>query len=409
VKRWTLLSVLALLTLPARTLLAEFADGPLGAGCEHDEDCDAGLRCISASSHELNEQGPARGLCTASCSGSGDCEPWRNEGFPSPVCTIVEGAGFCSEFCYVGLGYLTKCHGREDMACIPSGQPSDFATAGLCLPICTSDSQCGERYCNHATGMCQDQRPLGDPLGSSCDPMASTETCAGLCDGPAGAASCTEPCVIGGPVGCGWSGKGQPLVFCELSNASVDDGGLCRQQCNCDRDCTGNNSLCEPTGASFGNIGRCKPAPSAKGHVPDCPVQAKFSACVYGELRACRGSAGCLGTATCLEDESGYSACQCVTRSDGSADGGASQAGGAAPEPSEPSPEGRPPPDAGCSFVVAESTNGAAARWSLLLLSLLTASTTRRARRGLVVLLANARIHRPAIRRAARNRPPHRL
>jgi len=54
------------------------------------------------------------------------------------------------------------------------------------------------------------------------------------------------------------------------------------------------------------------PAALAKDHISDCPVMGEAGECIDGDVQACNGVGNCLGTATCLEDKSGYGKCECV-------------------------------------------------------------------------------------------------
>jgi hypothetical protein len=395
-----LFALLSGLVLPVPAAGQGVVDGLLGSSCDSDPDCTAGLSCVTASSNVLGGRGVARGVCTAGCNTDADCAPWQLLFQLVPVCADVQGTKICLEFCPVGatFTFLDKCHRREDLGCQKiDGRPFLYAQPqGGCTPLCSSDSQCGGRYCNRALGLCQDEPTLGDPVGSSCDPEASAPTCAGFCDagqvGSAGAggqtntATCSELCVVGGPVGCGWSGEGVPRSACKTPDRgtvhpSLAEGDLsrCSQLCNCDADCSAKSSVCEPGGGSYHAVGTCVPAALAKDHISDCPVMGELGECVDGDVQACNGVGDCLGTATCLDDKSGYGKCECVDPGlaqggegpGGAAAGGAGgadslagaeslggSAGGVADrDGTRPSPSGKTP-EPGCSCSVPPVTSG---------------------------------------------------
>lgn len=394
--------------LPATAAAQTVMDGALGAPCDAVTDCMAGLTCIQASSKALGGRGPAGGLCTASCSEDSDCAVWAVPGFPvQPACESVGGSLLCLEGCLNGVeDSPPQCHQRGDFACQKSGRPPPplaSETPGECIPLCGFDAQCGARHCNPALGLCQDEAITGDPIGASCDPDASQPTCAGFCDPgaageggdgsssggeilpvevfPVGPPFCSQRCVVDGPIGCGWSGKGTPTASCSAvdSTHGPNDVGLCQQLCNCDADCLASGYVCVPGGEIYGAAGTCKPVSFAQSrHLPDCEAQTDFGACIYGDTRACKGAGNCLGSATCLDDKSGYGKCDCA---DAGAGGGADVAAGAAGESlagaesvggiaasaggvadvdgAQPNPSGKTPePGCSCSLVPVRSRFG---------------------------------------------------
>jgi MYXO-CTERM domain-containing protein len=382
----------ASLMLATTAAAQNILDGALGAACGADADCVQGLTCIRASSEALAGRGPARGLCTTSCTMDADCAAWGDPAFQTqPACESVAGALLCLEGCFFGMVNkpdYQRCHEREDFGCQESGRPAPpFAqfTPGECVPLCSSDSQCGGRHCSLALGLCQDQAVVGDPVGASCDPEAREPTCTGFCDGgaaggeggssPGVPAACSQRCVVNGPVGCGWSGEGTPTASCHGVEAGHGPGDVsqCAQLCNCDADCLASGYACEPGGGSYGAAGTCRPATTAKHHLPECPVKTDFGACIYGAVRACKGAGDCFGSATCLDDKSGYGQCECVDAEPaqgGQGNGGAAadagaenlagaqslggiaaSAGGVSDhDGTQPSPSGKTPePGCGCS------------------------------------------------------------
>lgn len=312
------------LLVPALAVDAAAADAgarpALGAPCEQDADCgDARLLCLTASSTELGGRGPAGGLCTAHCKTNSDCSGLD----PQASCLYFSDPtkSYCFEGCEQSADYQPgfdpkKCHGRPDVAC--NGAERGL-TAMTCLPICTGDAQCGTGLsCNGEQGLCQSDAISGDPVGSTCDPTVKPSTCQGYCSQYAnGASYCTAYCIFGETTGCGFSGSGQPGAAClsKMRNGgdSVGDLGLCQELCNCDSDCHATGFVCSPSAlaGSMGARGGCVPSDYVPASIPTCTPPSDLGACVYGLVRACHGTGGCLGAAECLPSRAGYGPCVC--------------------------------------------------------------------------------------------------
>ena len=396
-------------------------DGVLGSACESALDCMDGLSCVTPVGAEPGRPGPAHGICSTGCSSDQDCGPFWYGPFQAypPVCAELAGAALCLEPCPVGALFLDvdKCHGREEMACQPSGRgvAQDGFPLGVCTPQCTLDRQCGDRFCNAALGLCVDEPVTGDAVGAGCDAEALEPTCAGYCnpapstDGGAGGetftGACTQSCVVGGPIACGWSGKGTPSALCDDGGGTLvfGDLGQCVELCDCNSDCSAMGAVCAPLGSAYGHAGRCVPAGSSATQLSDCETPPEAGQCAFGAVRTCRGKGGCFGTAECLEDKSGYAACECVDESSGGtasggADGGArgeslnsaesqggiaANAGGVAgADGTQPNPSGKTPEPA-CSCSVPPVTSRF--RWLILVFAsgLFARSRQRRSSRRL--------------------------
>jgi hypothetical protein len=243
--------------------------GRLGAACTSDSDCED-LTCITASSQALGGEGPARGLCTASCADDIACSFFG----PKAVCvnfgSDASPAKYCAEGCSFGpMGSgpnPNKCHGREEMACAPllpsTGSPVDVVPA--CLPQCNADTDClaAGGFCNPRTGLCRASPSAGLPLGEECTYPAngSTDACIGRCtsitysvSGSFTEYTCSGGCTIGAQRSCGWAGPASgapaqglcmvtdPIVY-ERSGAG--DRGSCAQLCNCNSDCLHPEFVC---------------------------------------------------------------------------------------------------------------------------------------------------------------------
>src|SRR6185437_14779219 len=172
----------------------------IGQACASDSDCDdPSLTCLKDSDTVTTfGGGVAGGYCSRDCATDCDC--------PSTAhCLVQNGSGVCIEACDFGTPASTedpnKCHGREDVACIPLHSTAGLTGSG-CFPECGSDDQCPSgRVCHAATSIksafnvCTDQPGSGLPVGSACDLNATTDPCNGTCVQVAtGQGICTEPC-----------------------------------------------------------------------------------------------------------------------------------------------------------------------------------------------------------------------
>jgi hypothetical protein len=165
----------------------------------------------------------------------------------------------------------TKCQGRADFLC------ADFAATGdpsnpLCAPWCQSDSQCGTgAYCSQQTGLCVNTKPTGKPIGTACDPNATTDTCLGFClqTSPTTAAVVTGACadICSGGTSCLFTGS-KAGGFCARvpTGSSLLDVALCESVCNCDSDCPFPGDVCQAwlpadaqVAAQYGTAGFCFP------------------------------------------------------------------------------------------------------------------------------------------------------
>jgi hypothetical protein len=240
------------------------ASGLPAATCRDDGDCRKGLFCLASSSIAVRGEGPSAGLCVADCArDAGACDAIDER----TTCVVLDDAGTASvlddtAFCLPGckLGDPSpgddKCRGRSDLVCSESPAGSG---EGYCRPACRSDLDCGARRCNLRTGLCSDEAPSGDAIGSACDPEHSE--CAGGCiDHGSGWAECSGVCRLNSP-GCGQLvSSGPPYDFwCSLDPASASgdgDLGYCTRGCDCNDDCAREDAVCQPDSELEGATGR---------------------------------------------------------------------------------------------------------------------------------------------------------
>ena len=250
----------------------------LGLKCSTDAQCGTGFVCATASGSTIGSGGPQDGMCTLACQTSNDCEAVQ----PGAACfnfgTDSATKLYCLAACQQGgdaSALPTKCQGRDDFACIDL---RDAATSNVpdpfCLPLCTSDEKCGAGlFCNKGSGLCTKTKPTGDPVGTDCNPAATTDTCEGFCirttaDGVTPQkGTCTEFCA--GFFDCQYKGS-KPGGLCggPLSDTfGVLDLGYCLPSCNCTGDCTFPGDLCRKwvlpdessIATSLGTDGLCYP------------------------------------------------------------------------------------------------------------------------------------------------------
>lgn len=224
----------------------------LGAQCSSDSDCGSGLHCALATGNDFGFEGPSRGYCTLPCSSDSQCSVL----FPGSTCEDLGfGDWFCMRGCDPSSGSV-QCLNRYDEACVPWYAPDGGMTGHVCAPACVTDNDCSGRKCDPYTELCTDAPKTGDPVGTPCDPTASTNSCAGICIG----FSSTDPTVglctsicnyasVGVEGACGSDPQqGSPQTAACVNEVTYPDGtkaGLCDQLCNCDSDCDGADMVCE--------------------------------------------------------------------------------------------------------------------------------------------------------------------
>jgi hypothetical protein len=131
------------------------------------------------------------------------------------------------------------CEGRGDLACAaPATLDPSF-----CYPVCDSDADCGDRYCDLFSGLCSPFPPAGQAaIGAACS--ANHECTSGWCINLAGQRrACSGICIYNGAGGCGFSaGTSERGAAC--LNARAPDLppellqlGWCSQLCDEDEDC----------------------------------------------------------------------------------------------------------------------------------------------------------------------------
>lgn len=260
---------------------------PLGGRCVQNADCRPGLSCLTAGSNALAGGGPPGGLCTSLCVGDGDCTAFD----ANSICVqfgTSSTSWFCLQGCTVGSTSVAKCGGRTDMVCADLIDQAGNPTVPACQPQCASDLDCPGRRCDFRTGFCAD-RPAGTlPIGSSCDPSASTDSCDGFCrnfydTGPVDPryGVCLGVCSLNlDGSGCGVDATSAPPFDTQClgpSTAAAGDSGLCFQLCNCNGDCRNTAFICRPwadteSAAATGRAGYCRGPVDDQGLlVPDLP------------------------------------------------------------------------------------------------------------------------------------------
>ncbi len=177
-----------------------------GQPCQADGDC-LGGKCMAEAGY-----GMPGGLCTRTCSGSGDCASgfdcftWNatNEQVCIPLCPSGSSSDCRS-------GYL--CAGTSDF---------------FCAPDCTTDSQCPDTgTCNPWSGLCE-ALGTGATDGAACS--AGTDCESGICITQAPDGYCTSICSLAAQ-DCPGDG-----VCVNYANGA-GDMGYCFDGCSQDTDC----------------------------------------------------------------------------------------------------------------------------------------------------------------------------
>ncbi len=182
---------------------SDVAPGALGAGCSADDDCVAGLLCITF---------VGEGTCTRACTETCDLPGWTCKGAPGQSGTVLSvchppgsnlctpcsadaqcGAGYCLTFSD-GLRCTRPCdearpcpNGYECRDTLPAGRPEAPPTR-QCQPV-SGACDCGPAQADEVRP-CERANEHGRCLGlEQCDPAAgwlpctATEPRAELCDG----------------------------------------------------------------------------------------------------------------------------------------------------------------------------------------------------------------------------------
>jgi hypothetical protein len=134
--------------------------------CAKNEDCGPGSRCEVATGACV--AGPAPGTVGGPCTGPTDCAGLGAQAFCAPATSGFPG-GYCSAACEnatcVAPGLCVPSSATESNCLAPCDVPADcrsgytclaFQSTGVCLPKCTSDTDCRdpEPVCDLSTGYC---------------------------------------------------------------------------------------------------------------------------------------------------------------------------------------------------------------------------------------------------------------
>lgn len=261
-------------------------EGPtplVGRACSEDVQCGSGLRCYPSDANDFFGAGPAGGYCSLPCTQNTECTGVD----PQSQCE----SGLCLRTCRSmdpTSVRENKCLTRRDVVCQSEAYLgvtpfSGLRQAGLCMPQCGSDEDCGARFCDLARGLCVTTRPAGAPVGAECE--VNSDCLGGSCvnaDGSGLNRLCTGPCVFGQPVGCGDGVSADPrnyaclspLIGGAFSSEGLGDVGFCVEVCDVDADCAQvqNGFACrpDPRVAPVGRIGFCLTAtPTDAGDAGD--------------------------------------------------------------------------------------------------------------------------------------------
>jgi uncharacterized membrane protein YgcG len=194
-------------------------------------------------------------MCTMACvSGGTECGALS----PGAECIKFTTGSYCLEACEQGTPVAdlsTKCGGRSDFVCADLGPSGTIAP--FCVPNCRSNEECGPGlYCDKSDlpGLCTKTKPpSGDPVGASCNPNSTTNTCEGICIRTSAdnvtpvTGECVEFCSGGFECMYGAGPNPTPGGFCagKLSTTfGAIDVGFCLPNCSCSSDCQFEGFLC---------------------------------------------------------------------------------------------------------------------------------------------------------------------
>jgi hypothetical protein len=226
----------------------------LGAPCQADTNCTAGLKCLTATGTNFMGGGAPNGYCSLPCMSDNDCGA---SGSCLNIGTDAAPVGGCLLKCTANTDDPNKCNARPDVACVGLMDNTGAAVGAACLPVCSQDKDCpAGRKCDDATAACVDMPTAGKELGSHCtyspNSMGPGE-CAGACLGLGGTAAsttpiasfCTRTCVAFQLDNCNWVGAGTSLAtggphgvcFPLDQNGTAGDLGICFPLCDTAADC----------------------------------------------------------------------------------------------------------------------------------------------------------------------------
>jgi len=226
----------------------------LGSMCSADSQCGEGMVCVTAGSMKFAGAGPSQGMCTMACDTNDQCDLLKSGAACANFGTEDEPVGYCIDSCVTGdvVDLNSKCAGRSDFVCYDFGET---LPAPFCVPHCRSDAECGTGlYCDKSSlfGLCSKTKPTGDPVGTSCNPEADTQTCEGYCihtdatDDTKG--QCIELCSFGSECMYGSGTKPKPGGLCAgplgTSEPGPMDLGYCAPNCGCTSDCVLEGDVC---------------------------------------------------------------------------------------------------------------------------------------------------------------------
>lgn len=254
----------------------------VGRTCTEDAQCGEGLECLTSEEDTaFFGGGIANGYCSKPCTALEECT--EIDGVAECVLNGSGDTGYCIRTCASRDPAPTesKCLGRQDLVC-QSVAALGLETAGFarqrgwCYPQCNSDSDCGDRFCNLADGVCTDAPAVGKAVGERCeaDGDCAGNICLGVTAEDATERLCSAPCRFSPPAavrGCGDSlnesarevGCVVPQVQSLFGSEDEGDLGFCLELCDVDSDCSQNADFdwgCFPSpgfSSQTGRVGIC--------------------------------------------------------------------------------------------------------------------------------------------------------
>jgi hypothetical protein len=247
----------------------------IGNACSDDSECVSGAFCLTAEDTKFFGGGAPDGICVADCSEDANaCSQFVNA-----VCISVAhqsaqtdgesaSAALCFERCIIGTRSTTEgvCHDLPGIACDLLEEEGEQEGRGFCRPFCTTNADCGERFCDLKHAVCvEGEVASNENFGLGCDIDDASGFCAGLCLSLTDDyAVCSHRCVFGEPGDCFGDDNDLPVGGCLFTSegGEIGDMGYCSQLCDCDQQCFAPEAICdlfedENLEAAFGRQGVC--------------------------------------------------------------------------------------------------------------------------------------------------------
>jgi hypothetical protein len=260
----------------------------IGNACSNDSDCASEAFCLTSESTAFFGGGAPDGICVADCSEDANtCAQFVNA-----VCISVareseqtddqsDPPALCFEECIIGTRSTSDgvCHELPGVACDLLEEDEEEEGQGFCRPFCTTNADCGERFCSLKHAVCvEDEVSTNENFGLGCDVDDTSGFCDGLCLSLTDDyAVCSHRCIFGEPGDCFGDDNDIPVGGCLFTSegGEIGDIGYCSQLCDCDQQCLAPEAICDlfedkNLEKAFGRLGVCVLSDLALGDGMPC-------------------------------------------------------------------------------------------------------------------------------------------